>query len=296
MSGGAAVGVIRSKSGGGELRYTSWTPGSWTAFKTIAPLETTSSTPSIVPSGTRTDLAFRGDNTKHYYAAYTSGVWAPLAEPIQLMNAPQVQGPTPSSVTAVGSDTIVAFAGDDGELYDQTRTGGVWQGAHAHSLGNVVTVTPQIIALNGGSADLLVVFVNKSDAKLLFTRRSVGAWSAPVPIDQNTFSADPVGLAALPGGKAALAFRGLDGKVYTSRFDPNGAPQWSVPGPIANPNYATPSSPAITGGIGGMDAELVFVNSADGAVFHSRLSNATWSSPMMIAGAGASYVGVSSSP
>jgi hypothetical protein len=296
MSGSAAVGVIRSKSGNGELRYTSWTPGSWTAFKMIAPLETTSSTPSIFPSGARADLAFRGDNTKHYYAAYTSGAWAPLAEPIQLMNAPQIQGPSPSSVTAIGSDTIVAFAGDDGELYDQTRTGGVWQGAHGHALGNVVIVTPQIAALNGGFADLLVVFVNKSDSKLLFTKRAAGSWSVPMPIDQNTFSTDPVGLAALPGGKAALAFRGLDGKVYASRYDPNGAPVWSVPGPIANPNYATPSSPAIAGGVGGMDAELVFVNSADGAAYHTRLASMTWSPPILVGGVGATHVGVTSSP
>lgn len=296
MSGGSAVGVIRSKSGGGELRYTSWTPGSWSAFKMIAPLQTTSSTPSIVPSGARADLTFRGDNTKHYYAAYTSGVWNPLAEPIQMMNAPQIQGPTPSSVTAIGSDTIVAFAGDNGELYDQTRTGGVWQGAHGHGLGNVVVVTPQITALNGGSVDLLVVFVNKSDSKLLFTTRSAGTWSASVLVDQNTFSADPISLVALPGGKAVLAFRGLDGKIYASRYNPNGAPVWSLPGPIANPNYATPSSPAITGGVGGADVELVFVNSADGAAYHTSLTNTTWSAPTLVGGTGLIHIGVSSSP
>ena len=296
ISGSSAVGVIRSKSGGGELRYASWSPGSWTAFKMIAPLETTSSTPSIVASGARADLTFRGDNTKHYYAAHTFGVWTPLAEPIQLMNAPQIQGPTPSSVTAIGSDTIVAFAGDNGELYDQTRTGGVWQGAHGHSLGNVVTVTPQVIALNGGFADLLIVFVNKSDSKLLFTTRSAGIWSASVQVDQNTFSADPVGLVALPGGKAALAFRGLDGKIYASRYDPNGAPVWSLPGPIANPNYATPSSPAITGGVGGVDAELVFVNSADGGAYHTSLTNTTWSAPTLVGGSGLTHIGVSSAP
>ena len=296
MSGGAAVGVIRSKSSGGELRYTSWTSGSWTAFKMIAPLETTSSTPSIFPSGGRADLTFRGDNTKHYYAAYTSGLWAPLAEPIQLMNVPQIQGPTPSSVTAIGSDTIIAFAGDNGELYDQTRTGGVWQGAFGHSLGNVVTLTPQIIALKGGASELLVVFVNKSDAKVLFTKRSAGIWSAPVPIDPNTFTADPVGLTAVSGGKAALALRGLDGKIYTSRYDPSSTPVWSMPGPVASPNYATPSSPAMAGGVGGADAELVFVNSADGAAYHTRLTNTTWSTPMLVGGVGATHVGVTSSP
>jgi hypothetical protein len=262
----------------------------------IAPLETTSSTPSIFSSGARADLTFRGDNTKHYYAAYTSGVWTPAAEPIQLMNVPQIQGPTPSSVTAIGSDTIIAFAGDNGELYDQTRTGGAWQGALGHSLGNVVALTPQITAMNGGASELLVVFVNKNDAKVLFTKRSAGAWSVPVPIDQNTFTTDPVCLVALPGGKAALALRGLDGKIYTSRYDPSSALLWSVPGPIASPNYVTPSSPSMAAGVGGADAELVFVNSADGAAYHTRLTNTTWSAPMLVGGVGTTHVGVTSSP
>jgi hypothetical protein len=286
---GAAIGVIRSTSNAGELRFTGWTPGSWSPFAAIAVNETTRATPALVASGTVADLVFHGDNFKHYYAAHVAA-WAPVAEPVGGASA-QSFGPSPASIAAIGSDAIVAFAGNNGDLYDQTRTGGAWQGASAHNLGNVVTLTPAIIAPAAGP-DLMIVFVRSTDTRLLYTTRSGGIWSSPVQVDANALTNDPPALAALPGGGALLAYRGQDGKVYWSRR-PLGGP-WTTPAALATPNVATPSTPAIAAGVGGADAEMVFVDGATSTARHSRLTGTTWSAPAAIGGTGLTRAAISS--
>ena len=119
-----AVGVIRNTTFGNEIAYTTWAPGAFQAFTSIASAVTTKAAPSIVASGTRTDVVFLGDDSKHYYAAHVAA-WSPTAEAV-MVGAVQSSGPTPAGIAAIGSDTHVSFAGDNGDLYDQTRTGGAW--------------------------------------------------------------------------------------------------------------------------------------------------------------------------
>jgi hypothetical protein len=288
-----AVGVIRNTTFGNEVAYTTWAPGSFQAFTSIANLVTTQAAPSIVASGTRADVTFLGDNNKHYYAAHVA-TWSPTAEAVGGVAA-QSFGPSAAGITAIGSDTIVAYAGNNGDLFDQTRTGGVWLAATAHNLGNVVTLTPAIIAPTTGPA-LMVVFVRSSDSKIVFTTRTGNVWTAPTPVDVNSFTADPVALAALPGGEAILAFRGLNQGIYFTRYNPVGAPLWSPPQPVAVPNVTSPSRPALAPGVGGVDAELAFVNGVDGMAYHARLTGMTWSAPVAVGGTLLTTIAIASAP
>jgi hypothetical protein len=291
-SASSAIGVIRSTSNAGELRYASWTPGAWTQLSTISSGVTTRTTPAIAASGAVVDVAFHGDDFKHYFASHLT-TWAPVAEQIG-GSANQSYGPSAPSITAIGTDAIVAFAGNNQDLYDQTRTGGAWQGAHGHGLGATVSLTPAIVALTSGP-DLMIAYVRVSDARIVYTTRTGAAWSTPAPIDTNALTNDPVSLAALPGGEAVLAYRGQNGKVYWSRYKPTSVPIWTPPTGVTATNYSTPSTPAVAAGAGGADAEMVFVDGATGAANHARLTGTTWSAPVVIGGSGLTHAAIGSS-
>lgn len=290
----SGLGVIRSTSSGGELRFVSWTPGAWTAFAAVAAGVTTRAAPSLSGSGTVANLVFHGDDFKHYYGSHLSS-WAPVAEPVG-GTVNQSFGPSPAGIAAIGTDAVVAYAGNNHDLYDQTRTGGAWQAAVGHNLGDAVTLTPAIAALTAGP-DLMIAFVRTTDARIVYTTRSGATWSAPAPIDTNALSNDPVSLAALPGGEAVLVYRGQNGKTYWSRYDPAGSPVWSTPTGLSATNFDTPSTPAVVAGVSGADAEVVFVNgTTTGALNHARLSGTTWSAPVVIGGSGLTRVAAASNP
>src|SRR5262249_45430706 len=150
-------------SNSGELRYSIADSNAWTPFVAVAAGVTTRARPSVAALGTA-HVAFHGEDFKHYYAEHQA-TWMPMAEPIG--GAPQQSfGPSPPTVTVLGGNVVVAFAGDNGDLYDQTRTAGAWQPASAHSLGNVVSVTPALVALSQGP-ELMLLYVRKTDSKLL---------------------------------------------------------------------------------------------------------------------------------
>jgi hypothetical protein len=287
-SGSSAVGVLRSTANGGELLFTTWSPGSWSALTPVGSGITTRARPSISAADS-VMLAFQGDDFKHYYAQY-DGVWAPSAEPIGGA-VDQSFGPTPPSIAADGADAQVAFAGSNGDLFDQARAA-VWLAAHPHTLGSVASLSPTIVKLTN-SDDFLIAFVRSTDAKIVYTRGHGSTWSAPVVVDANALSNLPVALAALPDTQALLAYRGQDGNVYWSRY--LGA-NWSVPLPLATPNVATSSTPAVATGIGSADAEMVFIDAATGGAMHARLQGASFAAPAPIGGAGLVHAAVSSAP
>jgi hypothetical protein len=289
----SAIGVIRNTTFGNEVAYTTWAPGSFQAFTSIANAVTTQAAPSIAASGTRADVAFLGDDNKHYFASHTA-TWSPTADPIGGAAA-QSFGSSPAAVTAIGSDTIVAFVGSNGDLYDQTRTGNIWLAASSHNLGNTLALIPSIIAPTTGPS-LMIAYVRSTDAKILFTTRTGNVWTAPALIDASSFTADPVALTALPGGEAVLAFRGLDNAIYSSRYTPGNVPAWSPPGPLAMPNVTTTSRPALAAGVGGVDAEIGFINAVDGKAYHARLTGTSWSAPVVVGGAQLTTVAIASSP
>ena len=284
-----AVGLIRSTSNNGELRFTTWNAGTWGLFATVASGVTTRAAPAIAISGMVADVAFQGADFKHYFASY-DGTWSPTAEPI---GANQSFGPSPPTIATIGADPTIAFAGNDHDLYDHTRTAGTWQAAVGHGLGSTLALTPSIAALASGP-DLMIAFVRTTDARIVYTTRTANVWTAPAPIDTNALSNDPVSLAPLPDGGAVLGFRGQNGKVYWSRYTPGAAPPWSPPAGLTAASFDTSSTPAVAQGISGADAEMVFISG--GAAMHARLIGGSWTTPATIGGSGLTKVGISSMP
>jgi hypothetical protein len=294
LAGGNAIGLIRSNANSGELRYTIFGASGWTPFSAIAAGVTTRDRPSIAALGGTAVAAFQGNNYMHYFAAFDAS-WLATSEPIGGA-ANQSFGPTPAAIASIGLNSIVAYVGNDGDLWDQTRASGSWQSANAHGQSNLSSgsIGPSIVRLDS-DPDLLIVLVRPSDKAILWTAHSASKWGAPAVIPMG-LSADPIAIAPLAGGGAVIAYRGLDGGVYTASYAPAATPAWTLPVPLATPNYATPAPPAIARGRNDALAELAFVDAADGSVKHSIATLNGWSAPAAVGGSAMTSVAIATLP
>lgn len=252
---------------------------------------TTRAQPSIASLGGDVSAVFHGDDFKHYYAGYAAS-WSPTAEPVGGTSS-QSFGPSPATIAALSSGPIIAFAGNDGDLYDQARVGGVWQSASGHGLGNVLsqppTIPPAIVALTSGP-DLMIVFAEQDKQIRFTTHTSATGWSTPLAI-ANCLTGDPVALAPLPNGGAILAFRGTDFNLYWSVYSASG---WSKVAGFASPNVSVDTTPAVTHGIGGDTAEIAYL--IGGVAYHARLSGSAWLAPVTVGGTALNGVALAAAP
>lgn len=273
----------------GALAFTVFDGAGWSVPADVGSAVTTRDTPAATASAAQVLTVFHGDDYKHYFGAFTAS-FNPLAEPI---GNPQSFGPRPATIAFASGNPVVVFTGSDGDLYDQIRVAGAWQPATAHGLTGVDGI-PAVVALDQGT-ELLAVF-NRTSTAVSYSIRSGGTWSSPSDLP-STLTSEPVALAALPGGRAALAFRGTNGKAYASVFDPSGSPVWTSPVPIDGVNGAdTSSTPAIAAGVGDADAELVFIGSATGQARHARLVAGSWTASTLVGGSGLASVALASTP
>ncbi len=287
----AGVGLIRSNNNAGELRYITWSPGSFSTPFAVAAGVTTRAQPSVASLSGAVSAVFHGDDFKHYYAGYTSS-WSPTAEAVGGTSA-QSFGPSPATIAALSSGPILAFAGNDGDLYDQSRMGGTWQTANAHGLGNVLSQTPTIVALTSGP-DLMIVFTRMSDSSILYTTRTGGTWTTPAVTNTNALTTGTIGVAALPSGAAVMAYRGLDGNAYWSLYTPGATPEWSPPAGIASTNVSVDTTPAVAQGIGSDTAEMAYL--IGGVAYHARLVGSGWSPGVTVGGTALSGVAIAAAP
>jgi hypothetical protein len=269
---GEGVGLVRDLKTG-ALRWVGWSKLGWTPFTAVGPGITTRAAPALAGEKTVAHALFHGDDYKHYYAGFSAGAWFVTAEPVGGA-ATQAFGPNPAAVAGLDGNVLAAYPGSDGSLYLQQRGAGAWGSGAALPNSATTQITPAVARLPLAQTAAVTVFVRKEDAGLYWSSRGPNnTWSAPAPVHQSALSLDPVALAALADGmKAALAYRGLDGKIYVSRFDPAASPPWTAPAGIAVPNPSIPSTPALATGVGGADAELVYIDAATGKALHARLS------------------------
>ena len=95
----------------------------------------------------------------------------------------------------------------------------------------------------------------------------------------DAFTNDPAALASASGNGAVLAFRGTNAMLYTTTYTPGANPPWSAPKAFG---ASTEAAPALATGIGGAEAEMVFVSG--GAVKHARLTAGVWSAASPVGG------------
>lgn len=289
----SAVGVLRANPSK-SLQFTTWAPGAFSALANVAAGVTTSAKPWITATPGAANVVFHGEDFKHYFARRTAA-WSPTAEAVQ-SGAIHSFGPSPASITALGADLVIAYAGNDNNLYDQTRQGGTWLVANGHGIGGTVSKTPTIIAPTAVS-DLLIAYVD-TNAKIRFTAHTNANWTAPADVHVNALTNDPVTLLALPLGEVLMVYRGQDQKMYTSRYTPGAMPLWSAPIQLAA-GATTPSPPSLAagvGGVGGHTAELVFIDAASASAKHMSLTGMAWSAVSAVGGNNLSHVAITSVP
>lgn len=273
LGGTAVVGVAWSGSAfGPPSEYAAGPAQGAPAFTAIASIE---------------HLAYHGADFLHYYGQ---------GEPIAPAASPQSFGPSAPAIAAVPGEAVVAFAGDDGSLYAQSRSGGQWQPA-VNVVGSLAQRSPALVALEGSGPDLLMTWVNHDPVstdhtKIAFATRTGNAWSTPALIGSAVFTADDITLAALPGGDALLAYRGTDAKAYTVRF---AAGSWGAPQGIATPNPDVASAPGVAMGVDGYDAELCYAG-GDGAAYHVRLDASGFTAPATIGGTSLVHCAIAAIP
>ncbi|MEZ4439626.1 MAG: hypothetical protein R3B72_11090 [Polyangiaceae bacterium] len=269
----------------GTLRRLAYTSSGWGSVADLG-ASTGATTPPRAAAGGH--FTFLGENFLHYYAAYGAVTWSPAEEAVLPSMGAQSFGPSPAGIARDGSDVTIAFAGNDGALYTQTRSGGQWQGATMVA-GSKVLLPPALIALSGG--DALLTWVNEDPmstdhTKIMFSRRTGSAWSSPAIIDAGVFTQAPIAATALPADGAVVVYRGSDGKAYSVRY---AGGQWGLPFGVGTPSVDVIGSPAVAPGASGgstsADAEMCFVGSG-GDLHHTRLMGTAWSSPEAMGGSG----------
>jgi hypothetical protein len=271
------------------LQYSAWTPSGWTQLANVGTGITTQSRPALAVGPTAVHLAFHGTDDKHYFISFAGTFSAP--EAIGPSGNHQY-GPSGADLTVTGSTPVAVYASgeQDGALSSDDRVSAVWQSPQFISGAVDYYIVPAVVALSSGP-ELLVVFAENQTGNLLFTTRTSGVWTTPAAITGASTGARP-SLAALPGGGAALAFKGTDGKLYTSFFSGS---SWSGPAGISSPNVNSTSSPAITRGAATAAVEVAFIES-DGVAYHSRLISSTWTTPAAIGGSAAANVAITTLP
>jgi hypothetical protein len=291
--GSGYVAVAAKQGSTPSLQSTIYT-SSWSAPTTIGTLGARD-TLGLATVGSNLHLVYLGSaDSKFYHGTLTGSTWDGAVDPV---GAPQSFGNSGATAAAAGGALVMAQSGSNASVYDQTWST-TWQAAHQETGTSVIdTIAPTLVALSGGAADLLIVYVRPTDFHLMFSTRTSGTWSAPAEVynagGNVAYSNDPVSLAPRAGGKAALAFRGGNAAPYYALFDGSA---WSAPAAVVATLPTLASPPSIAAGVCGDDATLAYVTST-GDVDVVRLVGTTWSSPTMVTSVtGMTYAAIATRP
>jgi hypothetical protein len=273
LSDGTALGAFTDPSM--NVMATTWSGTSWSTPAWIGGNATSRAQPMLDSSGTVGHLAYHGMDFHFYYVPYRLGAWSGTS---QSMGGNY--GPVPAAIAALGANATAAFVDGQGPMTNYAASVdlvGVSWGTRTDLSLSSFTVPPAIVALDTGP-ELLMTFVQQ-DTSIAFALRTGGVWSA-APTIANCYTNDRVALAALPGGRVILAFRGTDGNLYWLTWS---GTAWSPVAPFSTPNVMISGPPAVADGANGHVAEIAFIES-DGAVYTASLSGVVWSTPVTVGG------------
>jgi hypothetical protein len=222
-------------------------------------------------------VLFQGSDFKHYYTAFDNGAWS-AAQPTDSF------GPNAGDIAALGNNAAILF--NDGNannaLTSRGRVNGAWQPGVQLATQVNFDISPALITMNGGAAELMAIWPYNTQGPLRFARRTGGAWGATANVP-TVLTNERVAAVAIPGGNVALVYRGIDGKFHGMVFVAF-LNTWQGP-------YNLPGSPDITGtpaiapGVGTFEGEVAFIS--NGQVFHSRfnLESQSFTAPVAVGGA-----------
>jgi hypothetical protein len=298
---GGYLGAFAGAGTAGNLPLT-WTAytGSWSPPAQVA-AALAQGVPALAVTATSAHVVYWGSDSKFYHGTYT-GSWDAANDPLKPSGGTQSFGPSAPAATAVGSALVETQSGQDGVVYEQGWNGS-WQAASAVAGSAVVSsLSPAVAAMNGGTADVMVVFVHAGDAGSYYLQyatrtASTGGWSTPADVYATggnvAYAGTTPALCALPGGKALLAWQGSTTSYpYVSTYDPAGG--WTAPIPASSDALVSP--PSVAPGVCGADAVMAYVKTGGGVQVVTS-SGGSWGTPVAISGAsGMQWAAIASSP
>lgn len=137
-------------------------------------------------------------------------------------------------------------------------------------------VAPRIVALQGATPQLLVVYVQSGTSQFGYRVWANSGWLIGA-MNLGTTPARPA-LAALPDGRAILAYQGTNNRLYYAFHAPMG---WSVPAEVSSVTEQLLAPPAVATGVGDAVVDLAYVTTG-GLVRHVRYQDDAWSDPVDI--------------
>jgi hypothetical protein len=239
--------------------------------------------PGLAALGSGAALVYQGGNDKFYHGVYASGAWEPASDPVETSGA-QDYGPSPPAVAVVGSTLYAAYDGGTGGLYVNSWTsGGGWAGAVPINGAGVTSIPPTLLALTGGTADLMLVFEdNQGQNTINFVLHTPsGGWQAPAVVASTASTTSQASLAPLPSGGAVLVYQGMtNGYPYGATYDPSASTPWTTPVEIYPNSLPLQSPPTVATGTCGVDAIAALVETTGVALV--TLKNGTWAPPLLV--------------
>jgi len=249
---------------------------SFPAPAAITSAASTAARPALV-GGATGDVVFRGSvngDQRYYWAHFDGAAWGAIATQGNFLST------LPPTAVRAGGAVHTIFAGTDTNLYDGVvqATGG---GTSTPLTGNTSTKQPAAAVAPGGAVHVLYTGTNQHIYWFVA--------SAPATV-HDLCDGQPSGCFIVTDGAPALAFgsdgnavalwHGTDNKLYASRL---AGTQWGAAAAISGSDSVT-LAPAVTGGVGGSVADVVYVRS-DGTARHAQLTAGGWQAPVSVAAA-----------
>jgi hypothetical protein len=280
------------------------TPGAIPALAGVDASATEQGAPTLALIGTSGELVYEGSNEHFYHGVFSGGAWGAASDAVGGV-ATQDFGDidVPPSAAVAASTLYVAYDGSNGGLYvDSWTSGGGWVGAQGivgAGVGMSNQVSPTLIALKGGTADLMLVFVVPTTTPangLSYVVHTPGTgWSAPATIDPTAFASNAVSVAPLAGGGAAMVYLGGNGFAYGSTYNPTATPPWTTPVLVYANSLPLQSPPTIAPGTCGVDAVAALVETTGVDVV--TLTSGVWAPPVLVSTlAQMTYATIATSP
>jgi hypothetical protein len=237
--------------------------------------------PSLSLLGASGELVYQGMNKDYFHGVYDGSTWGVANDPVG-GSAMQDTGPSPPSSATAGGVLYAVFGGTNNGLYVDTWTAaGGWTGATGVMGAGVGPVSPTVIALSGGSADLMIVYIENTTTYLKSTAHTPGSgWSTPVQVSATAIGATPVSLAPLPNGVVVMVYEGTNGLPYSSTYTPGAGTPWSSPISVYPNSLPLQSPPTVAPGVCGVDAIAALVETPGVEIV--TLSSGVWSPPVLI--------------
>jgi hypothetical protein len=270
--------ILWTKFSAGEQALT---PPSTVRTTTADPIDTALN-PVFVSSAASGRIYYVGDDNAVREDGYSPNSGWDEASAILTPGNPPVTGKSAPAGALVGSNYVVAF-GSGTEIFTQAQTSGNWSAPAVIPQANAFEgAAPAMTALASGTEELLLVY-QSANQLLNWTVRSGGAWSAPAVVNPSAQGDGVVALAPMAKGRAMLVWTGLDGRPFSSVYDPATDPRWSGPAPVFPNAPKVRKPPTVSSGRCAGEATMTYVDDT-GGVNLALFADNKWTGPFVVPG------------